>query len=266
MQHVPDHIAALIDKAAAYVIDPDYRAHPHLFKTYRFTEEELKRHRETYQPAKTWAHSNRGTAYRDDEEQEAAPTIPRYTAIGWECKVVPKPVLLDAGWRQTRNSRPVVQAVPNVWLDKSTGEVIDKAGARKAKLFIPVPESASDRCLRIGSLLIRCKPTEREFVRYVLKMRNRRGGLLEPLKNVLDRWIAFRYPGMRSTDKARKRKALRDALYRLDVLHDDQTLTREFQVTGCSTKTDNLADTMRAAQILPIRGISELLRANMVAA
>jgi hypothetical protein len=53
MQYVPDHTAALIDKAAAYAIDPNYRDHPHLFKTYRFTDEELKRHRETYQPTKT---------------------------------------------------------------------------------------------------------------------------------------------------------------------------------------------------------------------
>lgn len=252
MQHVPDHIAALINRAAAYALDPDYRAHPHLFKTYRFTDEELKRHRETYQPSKTWAYSNRSCVYVDDDEQGTASTIQRYTAIGWEYKVVPKPVLLDAGWRLTGNSRPVVQAVPNVWRDESTGEVIDKAAARKAKLFIPVPESASDRCLRVCSLLTRCKPTEREFIRYVLKMRNRRGGLLESLKSMLDRWIAYRYPAMRSTDRARKREALRGALYRLGVLHDDQTLTQAFQVIARTTKKDNLADAAKATCVLPL--------------
>lgn len=59
---------------------------------------------------------------------------------------------------------------------------------------------------------------------------------------------------MRSTDMARKRKALREVLYRLSVLHDEQTLTRGFQVTARSTKTDNLADAARAALVLPVTG------------
>ncbi|WP_157768170.1 hypothetical protein [Burkholderia ambifaria] len=130
---------------------------------------------------------------------------------------------------------------------------MDKADARKAGIYIHTAESVSERAIRTYALIEGCAPTERDFVRYVLKMRNGRGGLLDTLKGVLDRWIAYAYPDLLINHRARKRAALRATLYKRGILHDDQTLTRDFQLLRRSTKKENLGDGARAALVLPIR-------------
>lgn len=177
----------------------------------------------------------------------------RYVPVGGVFKVKPRGSLQSAGWKTKRSSNPVCYVQPDTWIDLKTGEVMDKAEARKAGVYIHVAESVSERSIRTYALIERCSPTERDFVRYVLKMRNGRGGLLDTLKAVLDRWIAYEYPDLLINHRARKRAALRATLYKRGILHDDQTLTRDFQLLRRCTKKDNLGDGARAALVLPIR-------------
>lgn len=142
---------------------------------------------------------------------------------------------------------------PDTWIDTETGEILSNAEARKKGAY--VADSPSDRAIRLHTLIAYCAPTEREFVRYVLKMRNGRGGLLEPLKGVLNRWIAYAHPGIDQSHHARKRNSLRSILYKRGVLHDDQTLTREYQVSARVTKRERLGEAAKAALVLPIRAI-----------
>lgn len=234
------------------IVDPDKERYPHLFKTYRFTEQELAEHRANYKSKPRREYGSKGNLSANEDAPETEARL-RYVPVGGVFKVKPRTILQTAGWKIRRSSNPVYHTQPDTWVDLETGEVMDKAAVRKAGVYIHIAESVSERMLRACILLSNCAPTERNFVRYVLKMRNGRGGLLDTLKAVLDRWIDHAYPDIRINYKARKRAALRAILYRRGILHDDQTLTRDFQLLRRSTKKENLGDGVRAALVLPIR-------------
>ncbi|HEP6278458.1 TPA: hypothetical protein VDA67_001894 [Burkholderia vietnamiensis] len=155
---------------------------------------------------------------------------PRYVAIGGECKVVPKERLRAAGWKVTKTMPPVTQGVPDTWVDLETGEILTKAEARRQGIKLPWGRSASDKALALGERLAGCTLSERPFVRYLLEMRNHRGGLVGPLDAVLDLWIAWECPGIRSTDKARKRKQLRSIIERRKLMTNDVTMAMDLQI------------------------------------
>lgn len=154
----------------------------------------------------------------------------RYAAIGGEYKVIPKERLRAAGWKVTKTTPPVTQVVPDTWVDLETGELLTKAEARKRGIKLPVIRSASDKALALGERLAGCTPSERPFVRYLLGMRNHRGGLVGPLDTILNLWIAWDCPGIRSTDKARKRKQLRSIIERRKLMVNDVTMAKDLQI------------------------------------
>ncbi|MGP8442378.1 hypothetical protein ACT2E5_09615 [Burkholderia vietnamiensis] len=154
---------------------------------------------------------------------------PRY-AVGGEYKAVSKERLGAAGWKVTKATRPVTQAVPDTWIDLETGEIITKTEARRQGIKLPLGRSTSDKALALGERLARCTPGERPFVRYLLQMRNHRGGLVGPLDVILDLWIARECPGIRSTDKARKRKQLRSIIERRKLMVNDVTMAKDLQI------------------------------------
>ncbi|HDR9030271.1 TPA: hypothetical protein QDB14_004508 [Burkholderia vietnamiensis] len=156
-------------------------------------------------------------------------TSPRYAVAG-EYKVVPKERLRAAGWKVTKAMRPVTQAVPDTWIDLETGEIRTKTEARRQGIELPWGRSPSDKALALGERLAGCTPGERPFVRYLLQMRNHRGGLVGPLDTLLDLWIAWDCPGIRSTDKARKRKQLRSIIERRKLMVNDVTMAKDLQI------------------------------------
>jgi hypothetical protein len=235
------------------VYDPDPERYPHLYRVTRFTDEQVIAHRASYKPKPLPDYGTKGNISADEDLGSKASTIARYKPMEGVAKVKPKPELVSAGWRVRRGFRPVTQVKPDTWADIETGEIVTKAEASRARAYIPVAESNSDRYLRVMALLAECAPTERDFVAYILKMRNGRGGLLEPLTAVLDRWIMYAHSDIWPNHKARKREALKAILYKRKVLADEQTMTREFQVMRNNTKVDNLADASRAALVLPSR-------------
>ncbi|MBR8284599.1 hypothetical protein [Burkholderia vietnamiensis] len=163
-------------------------------------------------------------AVSTDTRPDAAP---RYVAIGGEYKVVPKERLRAAGWRVTKTMPPVTQGVPDTWVDLETGEILTKTEARKRDIKLPVIRSASGKALALGERLAACAPRERPFVCYLLKMRNQRGGLVGSLDTILDLWITRECPGVRSTDKARKRKQLRSIIERRKLMANDVTMAKD---------------------------------------
>ncbi|MGF6443623.1 hypothetical protein [Paraburkholderia youngii] len=156
--------------------------------------------------------------------------VPRYEVFGGGYKVVPKKRLRTAGWKVTKTMSPVTQAVPDAWLDLETGEILTKSEARKRGIKLPMVRSTSDKALTLAERLAGCAPSELPFVRYLLKMRNQRGGLVGPLDAILDRWIARACPEIRSTDKARKRKQLRSIIERRKLMVNDVTLAKDLQI------------------------------------
>lgn len=125
---------------------------------------------------------------------------------------------------------PVTQVVPDTWVDLETGEVITKTEARKRSIKLPVVRSASDKALALCERLAGYPPSERPFVRYLLQMRNQRGGLVAPLETLLDRWIARECLSIRATDKARKRKQLRSIVERRKLMVNDPTMVKDLQI------------------------------------
>ncbi|MEX3853693.1 hypothetical protein AB3X94_06450 [Paraburkholderia sp. BR10923] len=155
---------------------------------------------------------------------------PRHVAFGGVFKAIPKERLKAAGWKVTKRMRPVTQAVPDTWMDLETGEILTKTGARKHGVKLPWMLSTSDKALALAERLAGCTPSERPFVRYVLEMRSQRGGLVGPLDTLLDLWIAWEYPGIRSTDKARKRRQLRSIIERRKLMVNDVTMAKDLQI------------------------------------
>lgn len=244
------------------VTDPDLYQYPELFEVRTYTEAELQQHRETYQlpVSKAYGVFKSGLPKNDDEDSHFI-TKARHEAVAWSETPVRRADLKDAGWqlRTTRKgSFPVTRMVPYTWVDTETGEVITtnpkEKSARRVSKAPPTPESMSDRFIRYSILLNTLSPDKREFVQYILKMRSRRGGLVEPLTAALDRWVAYRHPEILQNNKARKRESLKGLLYKLGILADEQTLTREYQLAGRSTKADKLAEASTAATILRPHG------------
>ncbi|CAB4050201.1 hypothetical protein [Paraburkholderia phenoliruptrix] len=157
-------------------------------------------------------------------------TEERYVAIQGTHKAIPKARLKAAGWKVTRGTRPVTEVIPDTWMDMTTGEIITKEQARKRGIKLPGVRSNSDKALALCERLARCSPSERPFVRYLLKLRNQRGGLVGPLDAILDHWIARACPAVRSTDKARKRKQLRSIVERRKLMVNDVTMAKDLQV------------------------------------
>ncbi|MDN7880969.1 hypothetical protein [Burkholderia aenigmatica] len=201
----------------------------------------------------------------DNEELQAvsavAPEIPpeaapRYAAIGGEYKAVPKGRLRAAGWKVTKAMLPVTQVVPDTWVDLETGEIVARAEARKRGIKLPGALSTSDKALALGERLASCTQSERPFVRYLLGMRNRRGGLVGPLDTILDRWIAQACPGIRSTDKARKRKQLRSIIERRKLMVNDTTMAKDLALLNPNiTKQEIIEEAAKlcALRYLPVK-------------
>ncbi|MGF6995183.1 hypothetical protein [Paraburkholderia sp. GAS32] len=170
----------------------------------------------------------------DDEELRAVSTVAateaRFVPFGGTYKVVPRERLRAAGWRVTKGMRPMTQVTPDTWVDTETGEIITKTEAQKRGIKLPMARSNSDKALHMHACILACTPSERPFVSYLLKMRNQRGGLAAPLDTILDRWIAAACLGIRSTDKARKRKQLRATIERRKLMVNDTTMAKDLMI------------------------------------
>ncbi|WP_321899718.1 hypothetical protein [Paraburkholderia heleia] len=246
------------DLSSMTVDDPDYTLWPHLFIKRKFTDAELAEHWRTYQAKPVYDYGSRGPAY--DEDNDVSNTINRYTPVAGEVTVKPRHDLAVTGWALNKHSSPVSVVKPDQWIDIQTGEIVTRSELRASNTYIPTPVSNSDRLIKNLTLLASCGNPDtdkgkhnRAFIRFILQSRNGRGGFLQPLNAVLDRWIAYAHTDIRTNHKARKREQLKGLLYKLGVLHDEQTLTKPYQVLKQSTRRENLGDASKAAIVLKPR-------------
>ncbi|GAB5100296.1 hypothetical protein [Caballeronia sp. HLA56] len=249
----------VIADAAANAIDPDRFKYPHLFTEYRFTQEEIDKHHATFkeQPASVdhpyqylGKLANNRPKYIKLEDSRYIPWSGRY-------KVVPRPRLKRAGWiinKQAERST-VTYLEPDTWLDTTTGELITKQSARKDGIRIPLSKSISDRMIDTIGRIKQCAPKERAFIAYMLKMRNRRGGLVVDLNTALELWINHTYPETRSTDKSRLKKRLAKILERRRIMINSQTLASDLQMLGNPTKQEIIEESARVFEVLKPRAM-----------
>lgn len=160
----------------------------------------------------------------------SVPTTERYEAFGGTYNVIPKERLRAAGWRVTRGMQPVTYRVPDTWLDNETGEILTKTEAKKRGIKLPLVRSTSEKMLDMCECVASCTTSERPFVSFILRMRNHRGGLVAPLDTLLDQWIASQSPGIRSTNRARKRQQLRAIIERRKLMTNDTTMAKNLML------------------------------------
>jgi hypothetical protein len=151
----------------------------------------------------------------------------------------------------------VTQCAPDTWVDTETGEVITKTDAKKRGIKLPMARSISDKALDICERVAACPPSEQAFVGYLLNMRNHRGGLVATLDAVLDRWIAVESPGIRSTNRARKRRQLRSIIERHKLMVSDTVMAKDLMLINPNlTKQEVLEESSRLfdSRYLPLEG------------
>jgi hypothetical protein len=270
------NLEAKIKEAVSRSIDPDYQLYPHLFIERIYTDEDIRKHQAEYpiRYAKSLteltssiqrfnylgelakgAHSSKHIKYA------------RYIATKGIFKALPKTYLKSAGWTNPFNSsrsyvRPVVTYLsPTEWLDTETGEIVTKTAADKFNIRIDQGISISERFMSTQVRLNDCTATERPFVGFTLRMRNRRGGLVTDLITVLDIWINHAHPSTLPNHRARKRKALTKVLFDRKILANNQTFTKDLQILGSPSKQEILEEAATVFGWLPIRkanGVPEL--------
>jgi hypothetical protein len=257
------NLSDVVAAAAANAMDPDRRNYPHLFEVKRITDEDIRKHQANYGPdASCIEHPYQylGTLAKQLSKPIYTEEQPRYLGVAGTHKTVSATYLKEAGWvnpecASKRYVRPRVSYVePDTWLDAQTGWILTKTEARANSVRIPLAGSISERMLHTAVRVNQCAPKEREFVAYVLNMRNRRGGLVEDLNRVLDRWIDHKYPHILSTDRARKRNALEAILAKRRIMVNSQTLASDLQILGNPTKQEIIEESARTYSVLPIAG------------
>ncbi|MCE4541394.1 MULTISPECIES: hypothetical protein [unclassified Caballeronia] len=249
-----DHVIA---EAAANAIDPDRINYPHLFKEYRFTQEEIDKHQARFKPQATVVeHSYQylGTLAKK-QPKVIKLEEPKYLPWSGRIKVVPRSRLKQAGWNSNKRAErsTVTYLEPDTWLDETTGELITKASARRDNIRIPLAKSISARMLDTLQRIKQCAPSERDFVTYVLKMRNNRGGLVVDLKTAIELWINQAYTDTRSRDKARLRNRLAAILDKRRIMVNSQTLASDLQVLGNPSKQEIIEESARVYDVLKPR-------------
>ncbi|WOD15950.1 hypothetical protein [Paraburkholderia kirstenboschensis] len=255
-----------IAEAADRAIDPDRIQYPHLFVIRIITNEEIREHQATYSTsANTIEHPYQYLGRLAASIKKVVPIEEaRYIPVSGQFKGVSRTKLKVAGWFSVKGFRrsTVTTVEADTWLDTSTGEILTKKSARENGIRIPMAKSISERMLDTIGRIQRCAPGEREFVTYVLKMRNRRGGLVVDLDTVIEFWIAHKYPGIRSTDKSRKRRRLGAVLEDRRVMANSQTLASDLQVLGNPTKQEIIEESARVFEVIkprPKQGCSAII-------
>ncbi|MFM0007257.1 hypothetical protein PQR57_40675 [Paraburkholderia dipogonis] len=191
----------------------------------------------------------------ESDHRQSAPDGSQSTTIkllSWNKNRICDSDLKSAGWKRPKNAAPVTHIEPDFWIDTQDEQILTKEQVRKRGFEIG--PSTSLRMIRTQSIIRSCPDGKRDFVIYILKLRNRRGGLVVDLKTALDRWIDYESPDMHSTDRSRKRNSLEKFLYDRGILANKQTFTKELQFIGHATKTDYIGEESQFFYALPVIG------------
>jgi hypothetical protein len=186
------------------------------------------------------------------EQPESKNSKPELELFSLKHKPLRNSDLKFIGWNRPKNATPVTCPESTLWVDKNTGEIFNQKQVRE--YGIKIWSSRPLQIIRTQSIIQSCPEGKRDFVRYILKLRNARGGLIVDLKTALDRWISYENPTMHSTDRARKRNALEKFLYDRHILANNQTFTKDLQFIADSTKTDYVGEESEFVFAFPVVG------------
>ncbi|MEI5997209.1 hypothetical protein H3V53_08335 [Paraburkholderia bengalensis] len=251
-----NELKALSKAVTDTVFDPDLVEYPHLFIKRTYTDDEMGSYddpivrfvdpyiiEERYQ-------KHHETGFTLPVSRNSTPrSLKIFSGVH---KPVPNSRLKYVGWKRPKGADLVTCVEPDEWIDLDTGEILTTAMARK-RGAIPYP-SISLRMVTTQVVFHQCPPSKRDFLSYILKLRNRRGGLVVDLKSALDKWIDYKHPKIDSTDRSRKRDSLQKFLYKYEIMTDNQTFTQELQVMANATKTGNVREAARFVNVLPVKG------------
>lgn len=253
MHNSLNELKELSESITNTIFDPDLIEYPHLFVRRTYTGDEMG----SYNDPPAFCVDPYIIPKKYTEKDFASPAS-RYSTPSnlkmFSCihKPVPNSRLKFVGWIRPKGSDLVTCVEADEWIDLDTGEILTKAVARK-RGAIP-PTSISLRMITTQVVFHQCPPTKRDFLSYMLRLRNRRGGLVADLKSVLDKWIDYNHPNIDSTDRSRKRNSLEKFLYKYGILMNNQTFVTELQVIANTTKADNVREAARFANVLPVKG------------
>jgi hypothetical protein len=252
MHNTLNELKALSEAVANTVFDPDYIEYPHLFHHRTYTNDEMGSY--VGEPLFDVNPEIIVDRHADtDFKLSASRKLPltNLKIFSGKHKAVPNSRLKFAGWARPKGSDLITCVEPDEWIDIDTGEILTKAMARKRGAI--ALQSISLRIITTRVVFKQCPPSKRDFLSYILKLRNRRGGLVVDLMSALNKWIDYKHPNIDSTDRSRKRKSLEKFLYKYAIMADNQNFTQELQVTGNSTKTDNVSEAARFVHVLPVQ-------------
>lgn len=175
MHNSLDELKALSEAVSNTVLDPDLVEFPHLFVRRTYTDDEMGSYDEKsaygiepYTFPERRAETDRASrAFRDSTPKN----LKVFSGIH---KVVPNSRLKAIGWKRPKGSDLITCVEPDEWIDLDTGEILKKAAARK-RGAIP-PTSISLRMMTTQVVFHQCPPSKRDFLGYMLKLRNRHGG------------------------------------------------------------------------------------------
>lgn len=253
MHNSLNELKALSEAITSTIFDPDLIEYPHLFVTRTYTDDEMG----SYDDQAVSCVDPYIVPEKHTETDYAIPVSRNSTPRNLKIfsgihKTVPNSRLKAVGWKRPKGSDLITCVEADEWIDIDTGEILTKAMARK-RGAIAAP-SISLRMITTQVVFHQCPPTKRDFLSYILRLRSRRGGLVADLKSVLDKWIDYKHPNIDSTDRSRKRDSLEKFLYKYGIMTDNQIFTQELQIMANTTKTDNVRETARFVNVLPVKG------------
>lgn len=228
-------LQAKIQHAVMYARDTDHEQYPHLFKPYD-PDDDTTQDDSTHTVAYTVQPSDRPSKPLD---------ACRYVLTKGIHKVVPTDVLQAINWpghdtvAGRRRARPVVYLHPTEWLDTETGDVIKRTEASKLGL---ITKSVSDRLITAMTAISRCDTDDRQFVCYILQMRNLRGGLVADIDRIVDAWLNHEMPEDLHGHRARKKRSLIQMLYDKRIMANSQSLHKDLQRLGRPSPDDILEE------------------------
>lgn len=230
--NIPSALRDRINRAAAAALDPDYKKYPHLFKVYSLSNEDIRRHQEQTSTNQCEAKPGEPQANALPDEAEQA----RYIAVSGVFKVVPKTRLKQAGWKKIAD---IVQySQPTEFLDTNTGKVLTNRDVFMRSINVGMGYSISERYIESLVTFNNCTERELPFIRFILCARNRRGGLIMDVRDLIDIWLGLEGVHVRAGDRARKRRSMINMLKKRKVLANDTTLSPHFQLRAKVTRRE----------------------------
>jgi hypothetical protein len=252
MHNTLTELKAISEAVANTVFDPDFIDYPHHFNHRTYTDDEMGSYddeRSFHVDPEIIIDRHADTDFTLSVSRKSPPT--NLKIFSGKHRTVPNSRLKFSGWARPKGSDLITCVEPDEWIDIDTGEILTKAMARKRGAI--ALQSISLRMITTRVVFQQCPPSKRDFLSYILKLRNRRGGLVVDLVSALNKWIDHKHPNIDSTDRSRKRKSLEKFLYKYEIMTDNQNFTQELQVTGNSTKTDNVREAARFVHVLPVQ-------------